>query len=143
MSNWERNTIILLIGSLLGATFYFGIIIWQSIAAGGLVMPVLWVWLGYIIFQLAVSVGGAIFTRPGDAKDRDTVEAKGDERDQIIRVRSEAMQGHIGSAAVIVSLALWFWHQNPALLFHSIVAAMLIGEVGRGVYQLVSYNRAI
>ncbi len=143
MSVWERNTLILLVGSLLGAGFYFGIVAWQTVTAGSIVLPSLWVWLGYIAFQFVVSVGGTMMGVSGRADDQGIVAAGGDERDRLIRVRSEGMQGHVGSAAVIVCLALWFWHQSPALMFHSIVAALLIGELGRGLYQLYSYNRAI
>ncbi len=143
MSYWQRNTIVLLCGSLFGASFYFGIVIWQSVAAGAIVAPKLWVWLSYFILQVGLSTFGVLVLNRKQVRDIKDLDRGEDERDRIIRNRSEAMNGHIASACVILCLALWFWHQNTAILFHSIVAAMLIGEIGRGLHQFFSYDRAI
>lgn len=143
MSFWERNTVVLTLGSILGGVFYFGIVLWQSLVAGAIAPPVWWVYVGYFLFQLTVSVAGAWLINHRQNQDWKDVPAKGDERDQTIRLRSEAINGHVASGLVIGCLVLWFLHQNVALLFHSIVAAMIISELVRGVYQMFSYNRAI
>lgn len=143
MSFWERNTVVFTIGSVLGAALYFGFVIWQSLQLGAIAMPTWWVYCGYIVFQLFISIVGALLINRGGDQDWKDLPAKGDERDQTLRVRSEAINGHVASMLVIGCLLLWFWHQSPALLFHSIVAAMLVGEICRGLYQLFAYNRAI
>ncbi|MEM1036434.1 MAG: hypothetical protein AAGI14_06700 [Pseudomonadota bacterium] len=143
MSYWERNTLILLAGSVFGAVFYFGFVIAQSVAAGAVVMPQLWVWLGYIVFQFAVSVGGVwLLNRKGLAEVRDLVGGE-DERDLVIKKQAEARQGHIMSALILFGLAFWFIHGSAALLFHSMVAALVVSELCRGLIQYASYSRAI
>ncbi|MEL7033277.1 MAG: hypothetical protein AAGL97_04260 [Pseudomonadota bacterium] len=142
MAFWERNTLVLMAGSVLGGVFYFGVVVWQSVAIGAIAAPAWWVYVGYIVFQLCVSLFGTwLFNRNGDEDLTDL--PKGDERDQVLRVGSEAVQGHVASALVIGCLLFWFVHQNVALFFHSIVAAMIISEIVRGFVQYHSYQRAI
>lgn len=143
MSYWERNTLILLAGSMIGATFYFGFVIVQSLTVGAVIMPKWWVWIGYIAFQFAISVGGTLFLSRNLLPDVKDLPRGQDEPDRLIKSRAETWQGHITAAAIFAALALWFVHQNPALLFHSIVAGLLLGEIGRGIIQFTAYNRAI
>lgn len=143
MSYWERNTLILLAGSGLGAVFYFGFVIAQSIAVGSVVMPKLWVWLGYIMFQFAVSIGGIWLLNRKDLAEVQDLAGGEDERDRMIKKQAEAWQGHIVSALILVGLALWFMHGSAALLFHSMVAALIVSELCRGLIQYATYNRAI
>ncbi|MEO1661059.1 MAG: hypothetical protein AAFR51_08730 [Pseudomonadota bacterium] len=144
MAFWERNTIILAIGTLIGGLFYFSIVLWQSLMAGSLVAPSLWVWLGYIVLQFCVSMLGMW---PGARRlkaDPDaTVAPAGDERDRLIRMKSEAVQGHVMSGFIFLAMAAWFLHANVAILFHSLVAALIVSELARAAWQLFNYNRAI
>ncbi|MEO0548396.1 MAG: hypothetical protein AAFZ91_00640 [Pseudomonadota bacterium] len=142
MAYWERNTLILGLASMLGGAFYFGIVTYLSLSAGAIIMPNIWIWLGYIILQVAMSMGGILLVGRNHLPEVKDLHGGEDERDRIIRNRSEAMNGHLAAAFVFACLALWFWHQSPALLFHSIVAAMILGEVGRCLFQFYSYNRA-
>ncbi|MEL6666236.1 MAG: hypothetical protein AAFQ24_08875 [Pseudomonadota bacterium] len=144
MSFWEMNTLVLALGSIVGGFFYFSIITWQSLAAGSLVAPSLAVWLGYIAIQLCVSMLGIW---PGARKlkndPENTAPADGDERDRLIRMKSEGLQGHTMSALIFVCMAAWFLHSSAALLFHSLVAALILSELARAGWQLFNYNRAI
>lgn len=144
MSFWEKNTFILAIGTLLGGAFYFSVVTWQSLAAGSLVAPSLSVWLGYMVLQICVSMLG---TLPGARKAKNdpevTTPPQGDERDRLIRMKSEGFQAHTMSALIFVSMAAWFLHSNPALLFHALVAALVVSELARAGWQIFNYNRAI
>ena len=144
MSFWERNTIILAIGTVIGGGFYFSIVTWQSVAAGSLVAPSLAVWLGYIILQFCVSMLGMLpGARALKADPENTLAASGDERDRLIRMKAEGMQGHAMSALIFVCMAAWFIHASAAILFHSLVAALVISELARAGWQVFNYNRAI
>lgn len=144
MSFWERNTFILAIGTLIGGLFYFSIVTWQSIAAGSLVAPSPAVWLGYMILQFCVSMLGMW---PGarrlKADQGNAAPASGDERDRLIRMKAEGVQGHAMSALIFACMAAWFFHSSAALLFHSLVAALIISELARAGWQVFNYNRAI
>lgn len=144
MSFWERNTFILAVGTLVGGTFYFSIVTWQSLAAGSLVAPSLAVWLGYIVLQFCVSMLGVWpGARKLKADPENTTPADGDERDRLIRMKSEGVQGHAMSALIFLCMAAWFFHSSTALLFHSLVAALILSELARAGWQVFNYNRAI
>lgn len=144
MSFWERNTIVLAVGTLIGGVFYFSIVTWQSVAAGSLVAPSLAVWLGYIFLQFCVSMLG---TWPGARRLKtdleNTAPPAGDERDRLIRMKAEGVQGHAMSALIFACMAAWFLHSSAALLFHSLVAALIVSELARAGWQVFNYNRAI
>jgi len=144
MSFWERNTLILALGSIAGGIYYFSIVTWLSLAAGSCDVPSLPFWLGYMVLQFCVSILGMW---PGARKLKDdpenTAPANGDERDRLIRMKSEGMQGHIMSAVIFVCLAAWFFHSSAALLFHSLVAALILSELARAGWQVFNYNQAI
>lgn len=143
MSFWERNTLIIGLGSFIGGVFYFSIVIWQSLAAGSLVTPSFWVWLGYIVLQLCVSIFGMWFGAKRELKDEFMAMPGGeDERDRLVRMKAEGMQGHVMSGLIFVAMATWFWHANTAILFHSLVAALILSELARAGWQMFSYNRA-
>lgn len=144
MSFWERNTFILAVGTLVGGTFYFSIVTWQSLAAGSLVAPSLAVWLGYMVLQICVSMLGMWpGARKLKADPENTTPADGDERDRLIRMKAEGVQGHAMSALIFVCMAAWFLHSSTAILFHSLVAALIISELARAGWQVFNYNRAI
>ena len=144
MPFWERNTIVLAVGTLVGGLFYFSIVTWQSLAAGSLVAPSLVIWLGYIVLQICVSMLGMWpSARKLKADPENTTPADGDERDRLIRMKSEGMQAHTMSALIFACMAAWFLHSSAALLFHSLVAALIVGELARAGWQLFNYNRAI
>lgn len=144
MSFWEKNTIILAIGTLIGGGFYFSMVTWQSLAAGSLVAPSLVVWLGYMVLQICVSML-AMMPRALKLKaDPDSTYAPaGDERDRLIRMKAEGVQGHAMSALIFVCMVAWFVHSSAAILFHSLVAALVVSELARAGWQVFNYNRAI
>lgn len=143
MAFWERNTLILALGSILGGAFYFGFVVWQSLAIGGLAEPVWWVWLGYIGFQFLVSMlGMRIWSGKLIDEDLKALPNLQDERDTLIRSNAESWQGHAMSALIFLCMALWFSHGNPAIFFHSLVAALVSSELVRAVVQFRGYNRA-
>lgn len=144
MAFWERNTIIIGLGSLIGGGVYFGIVFWQSLSIGVLAAPSLPIWLGYIVVQFAVSTLGVLLTaKPSQIQEIKLVPGGTDERDKIIRSKAETAQGHLLSGFIFVALAAWFAHGNIAIFFHSIVAALLMSELGRCGVQWYNYNRAV
>lgn len=144
MAFWERNTLILALGSILGGAFYFGFVVWQSLANGVLAEPVWWVWIGYIALQFGVSLIG-IKVGTGKLVDEDlkALPKLEDERDTLIRSHAESWQGHAMAALIFLCMALWFLHGSPAIFFHSLVAALVSSELVRAVVQFRGYNRAI
>ena len=144
MSFWERNTIVLALGSIIGGVFYVSIVTWQSLAAGSLVAPSLAVWIGYMVLQFCVSMLGMWpGARKLKADPENTAPADGDERDRLIRMKSEGMQAHTMSALIFACMAAWFLHSSAALLFHSLVVAVIVSELARAGWQVFNYNRAI
>ena len=144
MSYWEKNTLILGLGSLLGGSFYFAFVLWQSLALGALAAPSLYVWLGYIVFQFGISTAGALLmANRSELADLKTFPGATDERDTLIRTRAEAGQGHVASIFVFISMAAWFVHVSAAILFHSLVAALVLSELFRCGLQLFSYRRGV
>ena len=69
--------------------------------------------------------------------------ADGDERDRLIRMKSEGMQAHTMSALIFACMAAWFLHSSAALLFNSLVVAVIVSELARAGWQVFNYNRAI
>lgn len=143
MSFWERNTIILGLGSAIGGAFYFGVVAWQSAIAGSLVAPSFVIWIAYIVIQFCFSMAGSILSaRRLKEDERSSVPGGGDERDRLVRMKAEGMQGHIMSGLIFLSMAAWFIHSDTAILFHSLVAALILSELARAAWQMFSYNRA-
>lgn len=146
MSFWEKNTYMLGLGSLIGGGLYFGLVAWQSIQLGALAPPSVVTWLTCLAAQMVFSLAAMQFvSRQQKRADPDLLTLPGgeDERDQLIRHRSEARFGHFASALIFAAMALWFVHGSIAALFHSLVAAMFLAEILRAAFQLASYNRAI
>lgn len=143
MAFWERNTIVFALASLAGGILYFSVVATQSIAAGALVAPNLLLWLGYISLQITISVVGAIMVHRQMKAAQEVLPKEGeDERDRLIRMKAEGMQGHVMSAFIFLAMAAWFVHANSAIFFHSLVAALILSELARAGWQLFSYNRA-
>ncbi|MEP1143957.1 MAG: hypothetical protein ABJH52_09565 [Henriciella sp.] len=142
MSFWEQNTVILGLGSVIGGALYFGIIAWMSVAAGHLVAPNLLVWLGYMVVQIGLSIVGGILNGRRLKEEIASVPKGEDERDRLVRMKAEGMQGHVMSGLIFVSMAAWFIHSDAAILFHSLVAALILSELARAGWQMFNYNRA-
>lgn len=143
MGFWERSTLIIGIGSLLSGTLYFAIVLWQSVALGGLAPPSLVVWLGCLALQFTAStLGVLLINKTSLLEDAKALPGGTDERDKIIRTKSEASQGHIMSALIFICMAAWFAHGSAAIFFHSLVAALTISELARCGIQVFNYNRA-
>ena len=143
MSFWETNSVILGVGSLVGGGTYFAIVFWQSLSLGALAPPSLIVWLGCLALQFLISVFGVFFiTDKAEKALVKDIPGGTDERDQIIRVKSEAWQGHVMSALIFVCMAAWFAHGSSAIFFHSLVGALTLSELARCGVQVFNYNRA-
>ncbi|MEL6860851.1 MAG: hypothetical protein AAGL11_03365 [Pseudomonadota bacterium] len=143
MAVWEKNSIIFGLGSLIGGLLYFSIVAWQSMVTGALVAPNFGIWISYIVLQLCVSFFGAwLMTKHAKAAGEALPDKGEDERDQLIRMRAEGMQGHIMSGLVFLAMALWFIHGNSAIMFHSLVGALVLSEIARAAWQVFNYNRA-
>lgn len=142
MPFWERNTIILGLGSLIGGAYYVSMVLIQSLALGAIAPPSLFTFISYIILQVAISGIGVSISTAQASKGGELAGLPGgmDERDTLVKTKSEAGFGHLLSAVMFLALAAWFFHQNANLLFHSVVVGLVVGELGRAVIQLVNYH---
>lgn len=143
MSFWERNTIILTAASLLGGTCYAVMVILQSMALGAVAPPDPFTIVSYIVLQLFLSVGGIAISASVSGRNRELAGIKGglDERDARVKTRSEAASSHIFAGMSALALFGWFFHHNGALLFHTVLGGLIVGEIGRGLTQLTHYRR--
>lgn len=145
MSFWERNTVILGFGSLIAGSYYAALVILQSLALGHVAPPDLGTLISYIVLQVAVSVAGIAISATRASRSGDLVGLRGgmDERDQIVKTRSEAGASHVVAAAVVCALIGWFFHHSPNLLFHTVLAGLIVGELARAVMQLLNYRQPV
>ena len=143
MPYWERNTIILGLGSLIGGTYYVVMVLIQSMAIGAVAPPSLFTFISYLVLQIAISAIGVSVSTAQASRRGELAGLPGgmDERDTMVKTKSEAGFGHLLSAVMFLALAAWFVHHNANLLFHSVVVGLVIGELGRAVIQLVNYRR--
>jgi len=143
MAFGERNTFALGVASLIAGGFYFFLVWQQSIAAGAVAAPDLRTVISYVILQVVLSVAGIVaLTVFARVRDKDSAVDSEDERDRLVRIKSEAGASHLAAAGVILALGGWFIHENGYLLFHTVIAAIVLSELFRAVLQLFNYNRA-
>ncbi|MEM8615938.1 MAG: hypothetical protein AAGF20_03280 [Pseudomonadota bacterium] len=143
MPPWERNYWVLAISVLLSSSYYFGTVISKSLAAGAVIAPSLKLIIVYVVLQIVLSVGGVVAfiilarIRSGE----DGLDEKPDERDLAFQTRAEAGAGHLLSFGVAVALVYFFAHRNGDLLFHTVLAGLVLGEMARCVIQIIAYRR--
>ncbi len=143
MGFWERNTIIIGLGSLLGGAFYFSFVVWQSLTLGALAPPDFVAWCGYLVLQFLISVVGIrLATNRSELAELRVLPQGTDERDRLVRSKAEIGQAHVASVLIFICMAAWFAHTSVAILFHSLVAALVVSELVRCAVQMFNYNRA-
>lgn len=145
MAFWERVYWAAVVSILLAGGYYFFEVGGQTLATGSIAAPSLKVFLTYIILQVVLMVvmivGLTVLARMLDSGD--PAPEQPDERDRMIKTRSEAGASHVTATVIVIALLAYFRHQDGALLFHSALAALMLGELSRCVLQIISYRRGV
>lgn len=143
MSFWEKAHWAIAVATVLAGGFYFTSIVRASSELGQVAAPDLRLFMVYVVIQVVLIVVGmiviSIFDRIAEGDGFEQV----DERDDVIRVRSQAAASHVTATLIVISLLAFFHHRDGNLLFHSALAGLMVGEIARSVSQILAYRRGV
>lgn len=90
----------------------------------------------FMLVALAVTyhVLAAVF-RPAEANEPE------DERDRLIAWRAGNIAGYVGGVVIVTGLWRFYFTADGNMLFHTIVGALIVGQVAEYVMTVVFYRR--
>lgn len=143
MPIWERNCYVMTGSVIIAGIYYFSMVLKQSLVLGQIAPPDLPVLISYVVLQICLSVGGIVGTSVWTRVRGTDAGLREDERDMLCRHRAEGWAGHVFAAAIGISLIGWFLHQNMNVMFHGLIAGLMLGEITRCMAQVFNYNRVV
>ncbi len=125
---------------LLGGVFYFGVVAAMSAEIGQLAQPILTVVTVYTLILIVIAIVGHIaiaILAPKDAN------APLDERERRIFDRAGHASSYVFGAGVVLSLGLYLFSHSGDVLFYSIFASLMIGQLAEYAIRIFFYRAAI
>jgi hypothetical protein len=140
MAFQEKSAWVMVVALLLGGVFYFGVVASMSAGIGELAPPILPLVAVYTAILVAIAIAGHIVAAISAPR-----EANGplDERDRAITVRAGQRAGVVFGLGVISSLGLYLVTGDGRLLFYSVFASLMLGQLAEYVLQLVHYRTGV
>ncbi len=134
-SAWIMSFTLLLVGMM----YFYGVaVIWSE--SGQLAQPMLPMVVVYTICLVALSiVGHAVIAilAPKDAS------ARPDERERQIFSRAGHYSSYVIASGIVVSLGLYLVSHNGDLLFYTVFASFMIGQVMEYAFQILLYRTSV
>ena len=132
---WVMSIVLILAGS-----FYGWEVIGHGLAIGEIPPPSLGLAVVYVFLVVIGSIIGAAGTallNIGEA------EQPADERETIILDKAGHWSGYILGAAVVFGVLHYWYYEDGRLLFHSVVAGLMLSQIAEYVFQIVLYRRGV
>ena len=112
--------------------YYLQLVREASVAAGGTAPPA--TAIGYVFVVVAASVVAQVVLA---VLWRSEAQAPTDERERLIQQRAGAWSGHILASLAVLSLGHFLLYADGNMLFHSIMASLIVAQIGEYVLHIV------
>lgn len=136
----EKSAWVMMAALFLSGMFYSRAIfsIWSE--SGELVSPGIPLILTYTGFLVVITIVGhiiAVASAPNDA------DAPVDERERQIFNRAGHYSSYVIGIGILVSLGIYILTNNGDLLFYTVFASLLVGQIVEYVFQILFYRTSV
>ena len=134
-SAWIMSFSLLLVGMFY---FYAVAVIWSQ--SGQLAQPMLPLVFAYTVCLVVLSIVGHVaiaILAPKDAN------ARPDERERQIFNRAGRYSSFVIASGIVISLGLYLISHNGDLLFYTVFASLMIGQVMEYAFQIILYRTSV
>ena len=138
MSYSEKSAWIMSVALGLSSAYYFATIISMYLTTGEWTPPTLPLLLVYSIILIVIAVVGHIIITIFAKKD---VNAKLDERERGIIIRTGHASRYILTTCIILSFGLYLFTYNGDLFFYSVLGSLIIGQLSEYALQIIYYRK--
>lgn len=118
--------------------FYVVSVIWSE--SGQLAQPVLPLVVVYTVCLVVLSVGGHVAIAIMAPKEAN---APPDEREQQIFNRAGHYSSYVIAVGILMSLGLYLFSRDGNLLFYTVFASLMVGQVMEYAMQIVLYRTSV
>ena len=140
MSFREKSAWIMSIALFLGGVVYFSTVVSMWVESGRLVSPAIPLLVTYVLVICVLAILGHIVAAtltPTDAH------AAVDERERQIFSRAGHTASFVSGAGVAMSLGVYLFSQSGDLLFHTVFASLMLGQLADYFLQIRLYRTSI
>jgi len=136
----EKSAWIMSAALFLGGIFYFRAVFSAWSEYGELLSPEIPPILAYTGFLIAIAIVGHIVTAALAPKDAD---ASLDEREQQIFNRAGHCSSYVIASGIMMSLGLYLVSNNGDLLFYTVFASLMVGQIAEYLWQILFYRTSV
>ncbi len=140
MSFNEKSAWIMTLALLMGGVIYFGVVLSASLQLQELASPTLPLVAAYTVVLVLVAIIGHVLAAiyaPAEAS------AVPDERERSIANRACVVANMLLASGALLSLLLYLLTGSGDLLFYTVFASLMLGQLAGYVSQIVLYRVAI
>lgn len=136
----EKSAWIMSFALLVAGLVYFYVVsvIWSE--SGQLAQPVLPLVVVYTVCLVVLSVGGHVAIAIMAPKEAN---APPDEREQQIFNRAGHYSSYVIAVGILMSLGLYLFSRDGNLLFYTVFASLMVGQVMEYAMQIVLYRTSV
>ncbi len=148
MSFQQRNTVVMLVISSV-LLLYLGVRVFFMVQQGTFEPPAVFrLWLviivimvvGTIISIILTTIGHSIVTAVRTGEEPDESDFFEDERDQLIELKGTRFAYTVTSVGMLIAMLTFVFGLPPLVMFTTLIAASLIGQISGSIFQLTRYN---
>ena len=136
----EKSAWIMSIALLSGGFFYFHSVLSTWSESGQLASPAIPQILAYTGILVAIAIVGHIVAAALAPKDAN---ASVDERERQILVRAGHYSSYVFAAGVLIALGVYVVSGSGDLLFYTVFASLMLGQIVEYVFQILFYRTPI
>jgi len=136
----EKSAWIQISALFLGGMFYFRTVLKAWSESGQLVSPEAPLILSYTCILVVIAIVGHIGVVALAPKDAD---APVDERERIIFYRAGHYSSYVIVAGALMSLGLFILTKSGDLLFYTVFASLVVGQIVEYVFQILFYRTSV
>ncbi len=136
----EKSAWIMSIALLLGGFFYFHSVLSAWSESGRLASPAIPKILAYTGILVAIAIVGHIVAAALAPKEAN---ASVDEREKQIFVRAGHYSSYVFAAGILSSLGVYVVSGSGDLLFYTVFASLMVGQIVEYVFQILFYRTPI
>lgn len=140
MSFREKSAWIMCVALLVGGMVYFSTVVSIGFESEQLASPAMPLLVAYILVICVLAVLGHIIAATLAPKDAHNAV---DERERQIFSRAGHYASFVSGAGVVMSLGVYLFSQSGDLLFHTVLASLMLGQVADYVLQIRFYRTSI
>ena len=140
MSFREKSAWVMATALLLAGIFYFRAVLSAWPESGQLASPGIPLILAYTGFLVVLAIVGHIIAVASAPKEAD---GPVDERERQIFNRAGHFSSYVIAAGIVMSLGFYVLSNNGDLLFYTVFASLLVGQIVEYLFQILFYRTSV